>query len=631
MKPGLKLVPLESREVPASPELFGSFAGEVTVLSADVNDDGVNDVIAAPQAGGGPHIRVIDGATAADRLSFLAYDAEFRGGVTLAVGDVNGDGRADIITGAGVGGGPHVRAFSGVDGSPLFNAYAYDPGFRGGLYVAAADFDDDGRDDIVTGAGPGGGPHVRCFDVDGRVVGDTMIGDVDSRLGIRVGSAPYDSEGPALLTSRNGETQLSVYRGFTGQSLGKSVRSVDSKAWSLPNVSKSNDIISDWNDEVLRAIRAERTPPPRAARALAIVHTAIFDAVNAIERDYEAYLPQPEAPLGASTTAAAIEAGYRTALALFPQRASRFEQARNQQLAALPGTGISEGLTVGATAAALMLADRAKDQPAPIPYTSGTQPGQWRPTPSANAPFALPDWGRVRPFVMSSGDQFRPAPSPELTSSEYAAAFEEVKQLGSVSSSLRTAEQTEIALLWAANPGTDTPPGMTNRITANLVARRNLSLLDSARTFALVNLALADAAIVAWDAKRVYNWWRPITAIHEADADGNPSTIADASWVPLLPTPNHPDHTSGHSTFTSAGAAVLAALFGDETEVTAWAADRPNVARTFDRITSMAEEAGQSRIYGGIHTQYANQAGLESGERLGKYVIGNEMQAVSRQ
>jgi hypothetical protein len=625
----LKLQQLEPREVPASSQPFSPFPGGVTVISADVNDDGVSDLVAAPMDGGGPHVKVIDGATGNERLSFFAYDPDFRGGVTLTIGDVNGDGRVDIITGAGVGGGPHVRAFSGVDGSQLFNAFAFDSNLRGGVFVAAADFDNDGRDDILTGAGLGGGPHVRCFDVDGTLIGNTMIGDVTARMGIRVGCEPLDESGPALLTSVPGESQISKYRGFSGVFLGTAVETVSPDAWTLPSESASQNVVSSWNDAALRSIRAERTAPPRAARALAMIHTAIFDAVNTIEGGYESYLPQPQAPNAASSTAAAIEAGYRTATALFPSRKANFDKLRADQLAALADTGKTDGIAVGASAASIMLANRASDQPTALPYTPGTEPGQWRPTPTANAAFALPDWGRVKPFAMTSGDQFRPVAPPALTSNEYAEAFKEVKQVGSVNSATRTAEQTEIALLWAANAGTDTPPGMTNRIVENLVARRNLSLLESARTFALVNLAMADAGIVALDAKRLYNWWRPVTAIRDAETDGNPATTADATWTPLLATPNHPDYTSGHSTFTSAGAAVLTALFGNNVKVTAWAADMPNVSRTFDNFEEAAAEAGQSRIYGGIHTQYANQAGLESGKRLGQFVAESVLRPVS--
>jgi len=372
----LKLLTLEEREVPAVSQLFANFIGEVTDLPIDVNDDGVVDLVAAPMVGGGPHIKVIDGKTGAEWLSFFAYAPEFHGGISLGVGDINGDGRADIITGAGIGGGPHVQAFSGVDGSELFNGFAFDSNLRGGVFVASGDFDNDGRDDIVTGAGDGSGPHVRCFNVEGNLIGNTMIGDVNSRRGIRVGCQANDSSGPVLLTAIPGESRGQSYRGFSGQLLNSDVPNIDPNSSSMPNEATKPNVVTIWNDLALRAIRAEKTAPPRAALALAIVHTAIFDAVNAIEGGYESYLPQAEAPRGASSAAAAIETAFRTMSSLFPTRVEDFQKLRDTQLGTLSEPGNADGIVVGAAAAAGILTNRASDQPTAMLYTPGSEPSQ---------------------------------------------------------------------------------------------------------------------------------------------------------------------------------------------------------------------------------------------------------------
>jgi hypothetical protein len=200
---------------------------------------------------------------------------------------------------------------------------------------------------------------------------------------------------------------------------------------------------------------------------------------------------------------------------------------------------------------------------ATVTYAGGTEAGEWRPTEPGFLPALSPQWGSVTPFALASGDQFRPQGPPDLTSAEYAAAFEDVKRLGSATSPERTDDQTEMALFWADGPGSYTPPGHWNQIATEIAEIKGLSGRDSALMLAELNVALVDAGIAAWDAKYTYGSWRPITAIRLADTDGNEATMADPGWSPLLTTPNHPEYVSGHSTFSGAAATVLTDFFGD--------------------------------------------------------------------
>jgi hypothetical protein len=360
----------------------------------------------------------------------------------------------------------------------------------------------------------------------------------------------------------------------------------------------------------------------------------VFDAVNAVERQYRPYFFfVPDAPAGADPEAAALIAGEQVLSALFPDRAAEFVRVRDARLALIPDSRAkTDGLTVGLSVANNLVGFRSFDgsaAAADFPYTPGADPGDWQPTPPAFAPFALPGWGNVSPFAIPDAASFRPAGPPDLASPEYAAELDEVRRLGSATSTERTADQTQVAVFWRAGGGTTTPPGMTNVIAQEVVRRQNLGLLDSARTFALVNLAEADAGIVAWYAKLAYDRWRPVTAIREADTDGNPLTTADPAWTPLFATPPFPDYTSGHSTFSAAGAAVLEGLFGADYAFRTYSQDLPGVSRAFDGFQQAAAEAGMSRIYAGIHTRSANEDGLASGRAVGEYVLNNSLRPVT--
>ncbi len=390
------------------------------------------------------------------------------------------------------------------------------------------------------------------------------------------------------------------------------------------------DVVTDWNDISLAAIRTDKTNPPKATRHLAMVHTAIYDAVNSIDRSHRPYHILQSVPAGTSMEAAAAAAAHHILTNVYPAQQAVFDASYVQSLAIIPDDqGKTDGITLGETVANLIIQLRANDHSTDVvSYTPGTDPGDWQPTPPAFAPALLPNWPLVTCWALQSGNQLQPPSKPALDSAEYTAAFNEVKALGAKTGSIRTAEQSEIAQFWSDGAGTETPPGHWNRIAHTLADQQGLTLAQNARLFALLNIALADASIVAWDCKYKFNDWRPITAIREADTDGNPNTDLDPAWESFITTPPFPSYTSGHSTFSGAASTVLARYFGTDNLAFVTISDGlPGVERSFMSLSQAANEAGISRIYGGIHWQYDNQFGLSSGRALGEYVANNVLQA----
>jgi membrane-associated phospholipid phosphatase len=385
----------------------------------------------------------------------------------------------------------------------------------------------------------------------------------------------------------------------------------------------SADVVLEWNQLALHAVAQARLSPVFVSRDLAITQAAVYDAVAAIDHSFEPYQAHVHASRGASLEAAAAQAAHDTLAALFPSQASTFDSALAADLAGIPPGRAGQGVEVGHDVAQQILTWRSTDgSGAVVPYKPGTDPGDWQPTPPAFLPALAPQWPYVTPFALSAGSQFRPAPPPALGSAEYAAAFNEVKSLGRADRTTRTDEQTQIALFWNDALGTAFAMGYWNRIAQQVATDQGLSLVQDARLFALLNIAEADAQIACWDAKYTDNFWRPVTAIRAADTDGNPDTEPDATWTPLLVTPNFPSYTSAHSTLSGAAAEVLTALFGPDHRFTVGADGLPGVTRSFDSFAAAAEEAGQSRIYGGIHYQFDNVAGQQLGRNVADYVVG---------
>jgi hypothetical protein len=397
------------------------------------------------------------------------------------------------------------------------------------------------------------------------------------------------------------------------------------------------DAVLRWNEAALEAIKVDRTPPPLAARNLAIVHAAMFDAVNAVEKTYKPFrapLTPPSPPgeeggvRGANTSpeVAAAVAAHRTLVALFPKQGKRFDELLDACLEESPaGAARTNGATLGVTAADTILAWRADDGAGRKgEYAPGKANGIWRPTPPDLQPALLPHWSSVTPFAIPGAEKFRPAAPPALDSEEYAAALKEVKALGDRRSTARKVEQTLIAWFWADEAGSVTPPGHWNRIAQTVAREKRLTLAENARLFALLNAALADAAVCCWDCKFKHNYWRPVTAIRAAERDGDPD------WLPLILTPPFPSYVSGHSTFSAAAATVLADFFGsDEIAFETDSDGLPGVKRSFAKFSAAADEAGRSRIYGGIHWEFDNREGLALGRAIGRHVTRTILQPQS--
>jgi uncharacterized protein (TIGR03118 family) len=385
----------------------------------------------------------------------------------------------------------------------------------------------------------------------------------------------------------------------------------------------SADVVIQWNQAVLAAIRADKPTIGFVTRDLAIVQTAIYDAVNAIDHTSSVFHVKVNAPADASPVAAADAAGLFTASALFPTDTALFQATFQAALADVPaGRAQSDGIAVGRSVAEQTLIARATDGAnAFVPYTPGNAPGDWRPTPPGFAPAQTPQWPFVTPFALKSGSQFRPPPPPALTSAAYTAGFNEVKDFGRVDSTVRTPQQTEVARFWEAKAGTPQIAGYWNEIAANAATSQGNTLDQNARLFAELNVALADDTIAFFDAKYTYNRWRPVTAIQLAGQDGNPDTVADPNWLPLLNTANHPSWVSAHGGISGAASTVLANFFGtDNVSVSLTSEDLKGVTHSFTSFSAAATEAENSVVWSGTHFRFDVAAGDVQGRAVAQFV-----------
>jgi hypothetical protein len=391
------------------------------------------------------------------------------------------------------------------------------------------------------------------------------------------------------------------------------------------------DVIVDWNAMLLNAIQAVETSPPIAARHQAMVHAAMFDAVNGIEGHYQNFLVN-RAPewAGASSIAAAAQAAYQVLVDLYPTQQSEFAMQLARSLAEVSDrTAADRGIAIGRLVGDQMLTHRRNDGIALAQdgYTPGTAPGSYQFTRPDNF-VALPKFGQVVPFVMDDVNHFVPHGSPVYGSDAYAAELNEVQRLGGIDSPGRTGDQAEIALFWGYDrPDTFRPPAQWDQIAETIAMREGTSLLTNARLFAHLNLAQADAGIVAWQAKYQTNQLRPITSVRVADQDGRADTIADANWQSFLPTPPFPDYISGHATFGGAAATVLEAYFGQNYAFTMTSQEMPGVYRSFDSFAAAAAENGVSRVYAGVHVQSSSRDGIMAGNNVANYVLNHAMMA----
>ena len=436
-----------------------------------------------------------------------------------------------------------------------------------------------------------------------------------------------------------------------------------------------------WNEVMTDANAIDHTPPAagesrifgeqlgpaRTSLAFAIVHIAIFDAVNAIVGGYKSYTGLDPAPYGASAEAAVAQAAHDTLVALFPSQRPRFDALLADDLSDIPSCiSKANGIEVGRRAAEAILALRANDgsdhsEPRiGVDFFPSNQPGKWRPDPITQSPLALgARWPGVKPLVIASASQFRVPPPPGLDSVQYSLAFNEVKMVGGDGDTTPTArnpDQTMAGIYWGydGTPGLGTPPRLYNQIAAQLARQRGANVIELARMFALINVAMADAAIACWESKYYYQFWRPITGIRESDpgtgptgaGDGNLLTVGDVNFTPLgAPasnllgpnfTPPFPAYASGHATFGAALFQILRKVFGTDQIAFTFVSDefngttkdnkgnvRPRMSRSFTSLSQAEEENGQSRIYLGIHWAFDKTEGFSQGREVADYVLGN--------
>lgn len=432
----------------------------------------------------------------------------------------------------------------------------------------------------------------------------------------------------------------------------------------------SADPILEWNEIALECTKQDHSGtyglplqggPTRAARALAIVHVAMFDAANAHRRQYESYLTSGVKLSRKAMIAAVAQAAHDTLVALYPDQRELFDEHLEASLAGIGRAARRRGVSIGKQVARTVL-DLRRDDGADLreSYVYGDNPGEHRSDPLNPDQIVLSSrWGEVIPFGIRSIDDFPVPPPPELTSAEYAAAFEKVKALGAVDSVERTPEQTEIGIFWGydGTPGLGPPLRLYNQAVRTIALQRGNTIEENARLFALVNVAMADASICCWGAKYQYNFWRPVVAIREADegtgptglGDGNDATQGDPEWEPLgAPasnqsgrnfTPPFPSYPSGHATFGAAVFRTLERFYGTDNISFRLASDefngittdsqgvvRPVRVRRYDSFSQASEENAASRIFLGVHWSFDATVGLEQGAAIADYVYENLMQ-----
>ncbi len=378
------------------------------------------------------------------------------------------------------------------------------------------------------------------------------------------------------------------------------------------------DMVIEWNANAQAAIIGTAGQGPTVAYLhLAMVQGAVYDAVNAIEGGYEPYLGAPPISGSADSSPAAATAAHHVLVALFPAQQATLDAQLATSLAGIPdGAAKNGGIGVGAATAAAMVANRTNDGRF-VGFTplEGFDPGEWRRTPPAFVFEPAPWVGNVRPFIIPNAAALRSDGPNALTGPEYAEDFNEVKELGSLTSPTRTADQTDAALFWQANGAV-----LFNSIFRQVADTQDLDIAEAARMFAMANLAGADGAIACWNDKYYWNFWRPLTAIHEADTDGNPATVADTTWTPLFATPPFPEHPSGHTCISGAVVETLQNFFGTDKVAFSTFSTFSGTTRSFERFSHAIKEIIDARVWAGIHFRTADVQGHVIGKKIAHWL-----------
>ena len=389
------------------------------------------------------------------------------------------------------------------------------------------------------------------------------------------------------------------------------------------------DVVIEWNRILQTTVAGTPTPTVFFTRPYALTSIAVFDALNSIDRVYFPYVADVDAAPTASREAAIAQAAHDVLIALYPGQASPLDTALAATLNRLSAAAASEGARVGAAAARAVLAARANDgwNRLPPPYVLPDLPGFYKITPPQNATVTFTHYPDVQPFVVRDHLHFRSALPPALTSEHYATDFNEVKALGGTTSTVRTFEQTSIAQRWAAI-GTSTQfQHIWGNLLADLARSRGLSAVDTARTYALLNITMHDGLFVSFSGKFLYGLWRPVTAIREADGDGNPATAGDPTWSTLIPTPPYPTYPGNMTCMGAVNSRTLERVFGrdDIRFSVTWTgtAGSADTTRTYNGFRELANEQARSRIYGGIHFEFDQQASFGVCIPLADYAFDN--------
>ncbi|MEW6332130.1 MAG: vanadium-dependent haloperoxidase [Pseudomonadota bacterium] len=373
------------------------------------------------------------------------------------------------------------------------------------------------------------------------------------------------------------------------------------------------DVVGDWNMKANAIVAAAKLPPPPAYRAMAMVQTAVYEAVNAVTQRYPAARVKLDAAPGASVEAAVAQANCTMLSSLVASQQAAIDSACKAALSAIPdGQAKTDGIAVGEKAAAAVLALRAGDGAAtPESYRPRTTPGNYVPTVIP----AVPQWPQRKPWLMARADQFRPAPPPKFASKQWARDYQEIKAIGAKNSSKRTAEQTEIARFWEA-----TGPGIYFPLARSVANAPGRELTQNARLFAITGQAMDDALIAVMDAKYHYRFWRPVTAIRNGDRDGNAATERDASWMPLIDTPMHPEYPCAHCIISGSVGAVLKAEIGNgPAPVLTTASPTANGAtRSWTKVDDFVQEVANARVYDGVHYRTSTEVGTAMGKKFGE-------------